>query len=59
MVGQALHILVGYDAHPAGMQLAFWLATVALLVTGMRLMAMRLASMKARAAVGTSSPRAA
>ena len=33
--GQTLHILIGYDAHPAGMQLAFWLATAALLVLGM------------------------
>ncbi|HSN00899.1 MAG TPA: FTR1 family protein [Rudaea sp.] len=36
VVGQALHILVGYDARPAGMQIAFWLGTVALLVFGMR-----------------------
>lgn len=36
VVGQALHILVGYDARPAGMQIAFWLGTVALLVLGMR-----------------------
>jgi high-affinity iron transporter len=36
VVGQALHILVGYEARPAGMQIAFWLATVALLVLGMR-----------------------
>ena len=37
VVGQALHILVGYDARPAGMQVAFWLVTAALLLTGMRL----------------------
>ena len=36
VVGQALHILVGYDAHPAGIQLAFWLTTVALLLLGMK-----------------------
>jgi high-affinity iron transporter len=36
VVGQALHILVGYEARPAGMQIAFWLATAALLVLGMR-----------------------
>jgi high-affinity iron transporter len=38
VVGQALHILVGYDAHPAGIQIAFYLATVIALVIGMRLM---------------------
>ena len=37
VVGQALHILVGYDARPAGMQVAFWLVTAGLLLTGMRL----------------------
>ncbi|MDE1884269.1 MAG: FTR1 family protein [Xanthomonadaceae bacterium] len=38
VVGQALHILVGYDARPAGMQIAFWLVTAGLLVCGMRWM---------------------
>lgn len=38
VVGQALHILVGYEARPAGMQIAFWLATAVLLVLGMRWM---------------------
>jgi high-affinity iron transporter len=36
VVGQALHILIGYEARPAGMQIVFWLATAALLVLGMR-----------------------
>ncbi|HST27218.1 MAG TPA: FTR1 family protein [Rudaea sp.] len=36
VVGQALHILVGYEARPAGMQIVFWLATTVLLVFGMR-----------------------
>jgi high-affinity iron transporter len=35
-LGQALHILVGYEARPAGMQIVFWLATATLLVLGMR-----------------------
>lgn len=35
VVGQALHILIGYDARPAGMQIAFWLVTAALLASGM------------------------
>lgn len=41
LVGQALHVLVGYEARPAGMQLVFWLLTATALFTGMRLMAMR------------------
>lgn len=35
--GKILHILVGYDAQPSGIQLAFYAAVVALLVLGMRL----------------------
>jgi high-affinity iron transporter len=42
IVGQAVHILTGYEARPAGMQLVFWIATFALLVAGMRLMAWRM-----------------
>jgi high-affinity iron transporter len=37
VVGQALHILIGYDAHPSGIQMAFWLAVVVLLLIGMRM----------------------
>ncbi len=43
MLGQALHILVGYDARPSGIQIVFYLVTVLLLVTGM-LLAPRLAA---------------
>lgn len=35
--GQALHILIGYDARPSGIQIVFYLATVLLLVAGMRM----------------------
>lgn len=35
--GRTLQVLIGYDAHPAGMQLVFYATTVALLVIGMRL----------------------
>ena len=42
IVGQAVHILTGYEARPAGMQLVFWIATFAVLVAGMRLMAWRM-----------------
>ncbi|MBS0557268.1 MAG: FTR1 family protein [Proteobacteria bacterium] len=38
VVGKAMHILVGYDARPAGMQIAFWLVTAIVLVSGMRWM---------------------
>ncbi|MGH8747199.1 MAG: FTR1 family iron permease [Burkholderiales bacterium] len=41
LFGQALHVLVGYEARPMGMQLVFWLVTATVLFTGMRLMAMR------------------
>lgn len=35
--GKALHVLIGYTAQPSGMQLLFYLGTMALLVIGMRL----------------------
>ncbi len=34
--GRILHILIGYDARPSGMMLAFYLATAIALVLGMR-----------------------
>lgn len=36
-LGQTLKVLVGYTAQPSGIQLAFYVATVALLLIGMRL----------------------
>ncbi len=36
VLGQALHILIGYDARPSGIQVVFYLSTVCLLVAGMR-----------------------
>jgi len=39
MVGQAMHVLIGYDARPSGMQMVFYAAVAALLVIGMRLTA--------------------
>jgi high-affinity iron transporter len=41
LAGQALHVLVGYEARPAGMQLAFWAATFGALLIAMRATAMR------------------
>ncbi len=37
LLGQAMHVLIGYEARPAGMQLVFWLATATVLFLGMRL----------------------
>lgn len=37
LLGHTLHILVGYTAQPSGIQLAFYAATVAVLLVGMRL----------------------
>ena len=37
LLGQTLHILVGYTAQPTGMQMVFYVATIILLVIGMRL----------------------
>jgi high-affinity iron transporter len=49
IVGQAVHVLTGYEARPAGMQLVFWIATFVALVAGMRFMSMRMAAQKRRA----------
>lgn len=38
-VGTALHVLIGYTAQPTGIQAVFYVATVALLLAGMRLVA--------------------
>ena len=37
MLGRTLHVLVGYTAQPSGIQIAFYTATVALLLIGMRM----------------------
>lgn len=37
MLGKTLNVLIGYTAQPSGIQLAFYAATVVLLVLGMRL----------------------
>jgi high-affinity iron transporter len=37
LFGQTLHALIGYDAQPAGIQLAFYLVTVVIIVLGMKL----------------------
>jgi high-affinity iron transporter len=37
VLGQTLHVLVGYDARPAGIQLLFYIVTGAVIAIGMRL----------------------
>ena len=65
IVGQAVHVLTGYEARPAGMQLVFWIVTFVVLAAGMRFMAMRMAAQKRRAAsthrssISTGATRAA
>lgn len=46
-LGRTLHALVGYSAHPSGMQVLFYLATVVLLSGGARLAAPRRETMAA------------
>ena len=53
LFGKALHVLVGYEAHPSGMQLAFWLVTAMVLFMGMRLMEMRQTSASAKPSQAT------
>ena len=55
IVGQAVHILTGYEARPAGMQLVFWLVTFVVLVVGMRLVAMRMAAQRQQSRVAHQS----
>lgn len=46
IVGQAVHILTGYEARPAGMQLVFWIVTFVVLVTSMQLVSRRMAAQR-------------
>lgn len=41
LVGRLLHTLAGYDASPSGIQVVFYVATLALILTGMRLVRLR------------------
>jgi high-affinity iron transporter len=50
LVGKAMHVLVGYTAQPSGIQMAFYAATVVLLLAGMRLS--RQPAVPARVAAG-------
>jgi high-affinity iron transporter len=54
LVGRTLHVLIGYNAQPSGMQLLFYVATLTLLVAGMRL-----SSVHAAPGPRTAMPRVA
>jgi high-affinity iron transporter len=54
VLGQTLHALVGYDAHPAGIQVLFYIVTGALIAIGMRVW-----GKPAKGAPGKGTPRAA
>lgn len=41
VTGRLLHALIGYEAMPSGIQVVFYLATIALVVTAMRLVRIR------------------
>ena len=41
VAGKLLHTLIGYESHPAGMQLVFYVAALLVIGTGMRLVAAR------------------
>lgn len=41
LLGRLLHTLTGYDASPSGIQVVFYVATLALILTGMRLVRLR------------------
>lgn len=56
IVGQAMHVLTGYEARPAGMQLVFWAATFVALIVGMRLVSMRMTAQRQRAR-STANPQ--
>lgn len=49
IVGQALHILTGYEARPAGMQIVFWLVALAALCFGMWVVSKRHSTVQAHA----------
>jgi len=49
IVGQAVHVLTGYEARPAGMQLVFWIVTFAILAAGMGVVSSRMTAQRERA----------
>jgi len=56
VLGKMLHILIGYDAEPSGIQLIFYAAVVIALMLGMRLMGRASRRASARKASKAASP---
>ncbi|HZX70118.1 MAG TPA: FTR1 family protein [Rhodanobacter sp.] len=56
VLGKMLHILIGYDAEPSGIQLIFYAAVVITLMLGMRLMGRASRRASARKASKAASP---
>lgn len=59
LVGQAVHVLTGYEARPAGMQLVFWGMTFLALAAGSQLVSMRMATRRRREQPNASADAAA
>jgi high-affinity iron transporter len=58
-LGKTLNVLIGYTAQPSGIQLAFYAATVVLLLVGMRLSRMpATAPVSTPASASAPAPRA-
>ncbi|MBV8090827.1 MAG: iron permease, partial [Alphaproteobacteria bacterium] len=55
MLGVLLHVLIGYSAQPAGIQVVFYLATLLVIGTLMRMMRRVPANGVPRPAAATSS----
>lgn len=58
IIGQALHILTGYQARPTGMQLLFWAVTFVTLLVAMRVVAARMAGQQRTANAERTSGQA-
>jgi len=54
--GQTLHILIGYDARPSGIMLVFYIATLLVLLGGMRWIARAAAPQAGHAAAAIAAP---
>lgn len=59
ILGQAVHVLTGYEAHPAGMQLLFWVGTFVMLAAGMGVISRRMRVKRSPKRVSDGAPAAA
>jgi high-affinity iron transporter len=53
IVGKILHTLIGYTAQPAGIQIIFYLATLAVIATLMRVLGPGVTTARGERAVGS------